>query len=156
MSYWSTTNRVISVFCIARNMHELREFLTKVLESKRELKEVYYTTRNEDTKADAKELVVVTITLQKTVEDLLELKRKFRMATKVLTDRKAKLNLRKWKTGLPKRVKDYHKKNGKLPQEHLHRFQESLMEHIESISAELNNWVIDIETLRELPNVPKA
>ncbi|MHA1934404.1 MAG: hypothetical protein ACW97A_03900 [Candidatus Thorarchaeota archaeon] len=137
-------------------MHELSEFLTKVLESKRELKEVYYTTRNGDTKADAKELVVVTITLQKTAEDLLELKRKFKMATKVLTDRKAKLNLRKWKTGLPKRVKDYHKKNGKLSQEHLHRFQESLLEYIESISVELNNWVIDIETLRELPKVPKA
>ena len=57
-------------------MNELRTFQTKIMTAKRELKEVYYTTRNADSKADAKELVVALITLQRTVEDLITLRQK--------------------------------------------------------------------------------
>jgi len=123
--------------------------------AKRELKEVYYTTRNADSKADAKELVVASITLQKTVEDLITLRQKTKVARKLLEDRKATLSLRKWSTGLPKRIKDFKKKKKDMKQEHLHRFQESLLSYFDGIVDELNSWIIDIETLADLPKPPR-
>lgn len=136
-------------------MHELRTFQTKIMTAKRELKESYYTTRNADSKADAKELVVASITLQKTVEDLITLRQKTKVARKLLEDRKATLSLRKWSTGLPKRIKDFKKKKKDMKQEHLHRFQESLLTYFDSIVNELNSWIIDIETLADLPKPPR-
>ena len=136
-------------------MNELRTFQTKIMTAKRELKEVYYTTRNADSKADAKELVVASITLQKTVEDLITLRQKTKVARKLLEDRKATLSLRKWSTGLPKRIKDFKKKKKDMKQEHLHRFQESLLAYFDGVVDELNSWIIDIETLADLPKPPR-
>lgn len=136
-------------------MHELRDFQNKIIAAKRELKEAYYTTRDEGIKSDAKELVVATIGLEKTIEDLIVLRRKRKVARKVLEDRKAKLSLRKWSTGLPKRIKDYKQKKKKLKQEHLTKFQETLLGYIGVIASELNSWIIDIETLADLPKLPK-
>ncbi len=135
--------------------HELESFLTRVMSSKRTLKEVYYTTRDSETKSDAKELVVATISLQKTLEDLLNMKRKVQVARKVLEDRKAVLSLSKWTKGLTRRVDSYTKKKGKFKQDHLHKYQDSLLEYIEKINEELAKWVIDIETLSEIPRPPK-
>jgi hypothetical protein len=135
--------------------YELENFLTRVMTSKRTLKEVYYTTRDSETKFDAKELVVATISLQKTLEDLLKMKRKVRAARKVLEDRKAVLSLSKWTKGLTRRVDSYTKKKGKFKQDHLHKYQDSLLEYIEKINEELAKWVIDIETLSEIPRLPK-
>ncbi|MHA1577611.1 MAG: hypothetical protein ACTSU3_09645, partial [Candidatus Thorarchaeota archaeon] len=127
----------------------------KIMTAKRELKEVYYTTRNEDSKADAKELVVASITLQKTVEELISLRQKTKVARKLMEDRKATLTLRKWSTGLPKRISDFKKKKKDMKHEHLHRFQESLITYFDGIVNELNSWITDIETLADLPKPPK-
>jgi len=135
--------------------YELENFLTRVMSSKRTLKEVYYTTRDSETKFDAKELVVATISLQKTLEDLLNIKKKVRAAHRVLEDRKAVLSLGKWTKGLTGRVDSYTKKKGKFKQDHLHKYQDSLLEYIEKINEELTKWVIDIETLSEIPRPPK-
>ncbi len=136
-------------------MHELRNFQNKIISAKRELKEAYYTTRDEGIKSDAKELVVATIGLERTIEELIALRRKRKVARKVLEDRKAKLSLRKWTTGLPRRVKDYKQKKKKLKQEHLTKFQETLLGYMETIGLELSSWIIDIETITDLPKLPK-
>ena len=52
-------------------VHSLTRLLSHVMTAKRDLKRVYYTTRNQDSKFDAKELVAATITLQKLLEDLV-------------------------------------------------------------------------------------
>ncbi len=136
-------------------MRELRGLLTVVLDAKRQLKEVYYTARNAETKADAKELVASVIGLQKSIERLLEMARTTRLVAKTMTDRRAEVNLRQWKLGLPRRVKDYKEKYKSLKQEHLHRYQVSLMEYIEKIGLELASWINDIETISDLPRPPK-
>ncbi|TFG14459.1 hypothetical protein EU537_03300 [Candidatus Thorarchaeota archaeon] len=136
-------------------MKELRTFLSDVLSAKRDLKEIYYRTRNKDTKADVKELVVAAISIQTTTKELLELRLESRVARKVLKDRKVTLSLKKWKAGLPKRVSDFKKKSSKLPQEHLTKFHDQLMKYMNEISETLNNWIIDIETLTDLPEPPK-
>ncbi len=136
-------------------MKELRTFLGDVLSAKRDLKEIYYRTRNKDTKADLKELVVAAIAIQTTAKELLELRLKSRVAKQVLNDRKAILSLKKWKSGLPKRVKDFKKKSSKLPQEHLTNFHHQLLKYMNDIAKTLNDWIIDIETLTDLPEPPK-
>ncbi|MHA1780867.1 MAG: hypothetical protein ACTSYL_08375 [Candidatus Thorarchaeota archaeon] len=136
-------------------MRELRGFLTVVLDAKRQLKEIYYTTRNAETKADAKDLVASVIGLQKSIERILEMSSKTRLVAKTLADRRAEVNLRQWKLGLPRRVKDYKSKYKSLKQEHLHRYQKSLMEYIQTIGLDLASWINDIETLIDLPRPPK-
>ncbi len=135
-------------------MHELRDFLLRVLEAKRLLKRVYYSTKNKGTKDDAKQLVIATISAEKTVNELIKARSKHKMADKILSDRKAELSLKMWTTGLPKRVKDYMEKENKLEPEHLHQYQESLLGYIEGIAKELTSWLLDIETLSELPHPP--
>jgi hypothetical protein len=136
-------------------MRELRQFLTHVINAKRKLKEIYYTTRDDDLKVDMKELVASTIGIQKTVEDLVKLAQKSKIARKVLEDRKVSLTLRKWSVGFPKRVSTFVKRKKKMSREHLSRYYESLLEYILSISQELAAWILDIETLREIPRPPK-
>jgi len=136
-------------------MHELRDFLLRVLEAKRLLKRVYYSTKNKSTKDDAKQLVVATISAEKTINELIKVRSKHKMADKILSDRKAELSLKMWSTGLPKRVKDYMEKESRLGPEHLHQYQESLLQYIDGIAEELTSWLVDIETLSELPHPPR-
>ena len=132
----------------AKYMRELRQFLTHVITAKRKLKEIYYTTRDADLKVDMKELVASTIGIQKTIEDLVKLSQKSKIARKVLEDRKVSLTLRKWSVGFPKRVSTFVKRKKKMSREHLSRYYDSLLEYIQGISEELTAWVLDIETLR--------
>ena len=136
-------------------MHELRDFEAQVRIAKRELKEVFYTTRNEDTKSDAKLLVANMIALQKSIERIIELRRTTKATLVILGDRKAKITLKKWSTGLVRRVKEFKNKKGKLRQEHRERFKDSLLKYITEINDELNDWIIDIETMAELPKPPE-
>ena len=115
---------------------------------------MYYTTRNEDTKSDAKSLVATLIMIQKSIERIIELRRTTKEAVIVLTDRKAKMNLRKWSTGLTRRVKEFKNKKGKLRQEHLERYKDVLTKYIDEIASALNDWIIDIETMADLPKPP--
>ncbi|MHA1948620.1 MAG: hypothetical protein ACW987_02030 [Candidatus Thorarchaeota archaeon] len=126
------------------------------MSAKRDLKRVYYTSRNQEAKLDSKELVAATITLQKLLEDLIAKKRRVRMAKKVLEDRKAELMVRRWLIGFPKRVKDFVSKSKKLDQQHLRKYQQTFLNFIDGISEELTKWVEDIETLREIPRPPKS
>lgn len=136
-------------------MRELRQFQSHVITAKRKLKEIYYTSRDEDLKADMKELVASTIGIQKTLEDLAKLAQKSKVARKILEDRKVSLTLRKWSIGFPKRVSTFAKRKKKMKWEHLSQYYESLLEYIRSISEELTAWILDIETLREIPKPPK-
>ena len=124
--------------------------------AKRDLKRVYYTSRNQETKLDAKELVAATITLQKLLEDLITKKRTISVAKKILEDRKAELSLQRWAIGFPKRAKDFLAKSKKLEQQHLRKYQQSLVIYINDISNELVKWIEDIETLRGLPRPPRG
>jgi hypothetical protein len=126
------------------------------MSAKRDLKRVYYTSRNQEAKLDAKELVAATITLQKLLEDLIAKRRRIRMAKKVLEDRKAELIVRRWLIGFPKRVKDFISKSKKLEQHHLRKYQQTFLTFINGISEELTKWVEDIETLREIPRPPRG
>ena len=126
------------------------------MSAKRDLKRVYYTSRNEDAKLDAKELVAATITLQKLLEDLIAKRRTIRVAKKILEDRKAELSLRRWSTGFPRRAKDFLAKSKKLEQHHLRKYQQVLVEYINGISNELVKWIEDIETLRGMPRPPRG
>lgn len=148
------SKRVILSYVMTIPMQELRDFEAQVRIAKRELKEIYYTTRNEETKTDAKTLVATLISIQKAIERIIELRRTTREAEIVLTDRKAKMNLRKWSTGLIRRVKEFKNKKGKLRQEHLERFKDVLVKYIDEISTALNDWIIDIETMADLPKPP--
>ncbi len=147
--------RVILVKAHVTVMQELRSFLGKVMNAKRELKEVYYTTRNRAKKDDAKEAVAALIGVQRLVEDLIETWRKDGTAKRILSDRKAEVSLRKWAMGLPRRVEDYKSKTRKLDHDKLHRFQEALMRYVEDISDHLAAWIEDIVNLSELPRPPR-
>jgi hypothetical protein len=147
--------RVISVEVSIKIMQELRDFLNQVIIAKRRLKEVYYTTRDSNVKADAKQLVAATITVQRALENLIELRRKSKVGKRVLEDRKASLTLRKWSIGLPKRARDYAEKRKKLKPEHLRKFQENLLAYLDGIGMELTAWTEDIITLSEIPRPPK-
>ena len=136
-------------------MQELRDFLNHVITAKRRLKEIYYTTRDSNIKADAKQLVVATITVQRALEHLITLRRKSKVGKKVLEDRKASLTLRKWSIGLPKRVKNFAEKKKKMSPEHVRKFQENLLVYLEGIGMELAAWSEDIQTLSEIPRPPK-
>ena len=136
-------------------MRELRQFLTHVMTAKRKLKELYYTSRDADLKADMKELVAATIGIQKTIEDMIKITQKSRIARKVLEDRKVVLTLRKWSVGLPKRVNSFVSRKKKMSLEHLSRYFESLLDYVNSISEELTAWITAIETIREIPRPPK-
>ncbi len=137
-------------------VHTLTRLLTHVMSAKRDLKRVYYTSRNPEAKLDAKELVAATITLQKLLEDLIAKRRRIRIAKKVLEDRKAELMLRRWLIGFPKRVKDFLSKSKKFEQHHLRKYQQTFLTFINGISDELTKWVEDIETLREIPRPPRG
>jgi hypothetical protein len=149
------SKRVILVSGLDETMRELARFLARVMECKRRLKLVYYSTRDESTKADTKELVAATISTQKAAEDLLTKCSNTKVARKALEDRKAELVLQMWSTGLPERVHDYTSRQRKLPQGHLHKYQQTLLEYIGGIAQELVGWSKDIETLIELPRVPR-
>jgi hypothetical protein len=136
-------------------MQEMIELLNYVIKAKRLIKEIYYTTRNESLKADAKELVAATIAVQKTLEQILVLKRKSRTAKRVLGDRKAEMAVRRWSAGLPRRVRDYVEKQKKLEQHHLHKYQVILLQYLENMGKELVAWAEDIDMLREMPRIPK-
>jgi hypothetical protein len=103
---------------------ELMKLHSQVIAAKRSLKQVYYTTRNKESKLDAKELVAATIGVQKLLEELVNLGRKKRIAKKILEDRKAELTVNKWLLGLPKRVKDYVDKSKSFEQQHLAKYAE--------------------------------
>ncbi|MFW9846012.1 MAG: hypothetical protein ACFFD6_04650, partial [Candidatus Thorarchaeota archaeon] len=60
-----------------------------------------------------------------------------------------------WRAGLPRRVRDYVTKRKKLEQHHLHRYQGVLLQYLEAMGTELVSWAEDIETLREIPRLPK-
>ncbi len=136
-------------------VHGLTKLLTLVMTSKRDLKRVYYTQRSEGAKLDAKELVASVIAVQRLLEQLIDLKRKRRAAKKVLEDRKAELTLRRWIAGLPKRVKGFIDKSKKLDQQHVTKYQQSLMDYINDIGKELAKWIEDIITIVEIPKIPK-
>ncbi len=124
--------------------------------AKRDLKRVYYTSRNQDMKLDAKELVAATITLQKLLEDLITKRRTIRVAKKMLEDRKAELILRRWSIGFPRRAKDFLAKSKKLEQQHLRKYQQALVGYINGINDELVKWIEDIENLRGIPRPPRG
>ena len=136
-------------------MHELQRFLTVTISAKRNLKEIYYTTRSESLQMDTKKLIVTTIAIQQTIEELLALWRKKKVAKKILQDKKAQLSLVNWTKGLPKRVDDFKQKTRKLKGEHLTRYYEILDEYLETIASSLTNWLEDINEIGELPSVPK-
>ncbi|UCH03621.1 MAG: hypothetical protein JSW05_08455 [Candidatus Thorarchaeota archaeon] len=133
----------------------MRYLLNQVISVKRELKEIYYTTRNESTKADVKELVASTIAVQRILEQLLETKRKSKVAKRVLGDRKVELALRRWNAGFPRRARDFLTKRKKIEQQHLHRYKKPFLEYLENMGKELVSWSEDIETMREIPRLPK-
>lgn len=137
-------------------VHSLTRLLTHVMTAKRDLKRVYYTSRNEETKLDIKELVAATITLQRLLEDLVAKRTTIKVANKILEDKKAELSLRRWTIGFPRRSKDFLSKTKKLEQQHLRKYQQSFLEYINGISKELTKWIEDIETLRGIPRVPKS
>jgi hypothetical protein len=137
---------------MARNLMKL---LTQIIAAKRDLKQIYYTSRNKESKLDTKELVAATIGVQKLLEELIDLSRKRRVAKKVLDDRKAELTINKWSIGLPKRVKDFLEKSKNLEQQHLTKYSESLLQYIDSIGQELAKWIEDIATLTEIPKLPQ-
>lgn len=136
--------------------HELNRLLTHIMTAKRDLKRVYYTARNEDSKSDAKQLVASTITVQRLIEELLTLNRKRRVARKMLGDRKAELQIRRWSDGLPKRVKGYVQKSKKLDQAHLQKYQEALLQYIDNVAEELAKWIEDIHSVAEIPRIPRG
>jgi hypothetical protein len=134
---------------------ELMKLLAQVIVAKRSLKQVYYTARNKESKQDTKELVTATISVQKLVEELIDLSRKRRIAKKILDDRKAELTIGRWILGLPKRIKDFVDKTRNLEQQYLTKYAESLLQYIESIGQELAKWIEDIITLAEIPKPPR-
>ena len=136
-------------------VHGLTKLLTLVMTAKRDLKRVYYTQRSKDSKLDSKELVASIIGVQRLLEELVDLRRKRRAVKKVLEDRKAELTLRRWSTGLPQRVKGFIDKSKKLEQQHLTKYQQSLLDYFTGIGQELAKWIEDINTLVEIPKIPK-
>lgn len=137
-------------------VRSLTRLLSYVITAKRDLKRLYYTSRNQDAKLDAKELVAATIALQRLLEDLIKKWQTMRVAKKMLEDKKAQLSLRRWSTGFPRRTKDFLAKSKKLEQQHLRKYQQSFLEYINSISNELTKWIEDIETLKGMPRPPRG
>jgi hypothetical protein len=135
---------------------DLMKLLTLVIAAKRDLKQIYYTSRNKESKQDTKELVSATIGVQKLLEELIDLGRKRRIVKKLLADRKAELTIRMWSLGLPKRIKDFVDKTKNLEQQHLTKYSESLLHYIDSIGQELAKWIEDINTLAEIPKPPRG
>jgi S-adenosylmethionine synthetase len=135
---------------------DLMKLLTLVIAAKRDLKQIYYTSRNKESKQDTKELVSATIGVQKLLEELIDLGRKRRIVKKLLADRKAELTIRMWSLGLPKRIKDFVDKTKNLEQQHLTKYSESLLQYIDSIGQELAKWIEDINTLAEIPKPPRG
>ncbi len=135
--------------------HELLKLLSSVVAAKRDLKQVYYTSRDKESKIDAKGLVAATIGVQRLLEELVDLSRKKKIAKKVLSDRKAELMISRWSIGLPKRIKEFNEKAKSLEQQHLTKYAESLLQYIESIGQELAKWIEDIITLTEIPKPPR-
>jgi S-adenosylmethionine synthetase len=135
---------------------DLMKLLTLVIAAKRDLKQIYYTSRNKESKQDTKELVSATIGVQKLLEELIDLGRKRRIVKKLLADRKAELTIRMWSLGLPKRIKDFVNKTKNLEQQHLTKYSESLLQYIDSIGQELAKWIEDINTLAEIPKPPRG
>jgi hypothetical protein len=131
------------------------KLLTQIIAAKRELKQVYYTSRNKESKLDAKELVAATIGVQRLLQELIDLSRKRRVAKRVLEDRKAELTINRWSLGLPKRVKDFVDKSKNFEQQHLTKYSESLLQYINAIGQELAKWTEDIATLAEIPKLPR-
>ncbi|MGY5872096.1 MAG: hypothetical protein RTV72_07635 [Candidatus Thorarchaeota archaeon] len=136
-------------------VHGLTKLLTLVMTAKRDLKRVYYTQRSKEAKLDAKELVASVIGIQRLLEELIDLRRKRRAAKKVLEDRKAELTMRRWSTGLPQRVNGFVDKSKKLEPQHLSKFQQALLDYLNSIGQELAKWIEDIATIVEIPKIPK-
>ncbi|MHA1136460.1 MAG: hypothetical protein ACTSSE_08240 [Candidatus Thorarchaeota archaeon] len=136
-------------------VHGLTKLLTLVMTAKRDLKRVYYTQRSKEAKLDSKELVASIIGVQRLLEELVDLRRKRRAAKKVLEDRKAELALRRWSTGLPQRVKGFIDKSKKLEQQHLTKYQQSLLDYFNAMGQELAKWIEDIVTIVEIPKIPK-
>ena len=136
-------------------VHGLTKLLTLVMTAKRDLKRVYYTQRSKEAKLDAKELVASVIGVQRLLEELVDLRRKRRAAKKVLEDRKAELTMRRWSTGLPQRVNGFVDKSKKLEPQHLSKFQQALLDYLNSIGQELAKWIEDIATIVEIPKIPK-
>ncbi len=136
-------------------VHGLTRLLTQVMSAKRDLKQVYYTRKNKESKLDVKELVAATIAIQKLLEDISDQERKNRIAKKMLQDRKAELTLQRWSTGLPTRVKDFVDKSKDLEQQHLRKYQQALLQYIEGIGTELAKWIEDIVTVTEIPHIPR-
>ena len=100
-------------------------------------------------------LVRSVITVQKIVEELMALKKKSKPARSVIEDQKATLILERWMKGLPKRIDDFKNKRKSIESKHLSRYSTSLMKYIDKIAEELTGWVLDIETLAELPKPPE-
>lgn len=136
-------------------MSKLREFYEEVLSAKGALKGAYYTTRDPGAKDKARLLVRSVITVQKIVEELMALKKKSKPARSVIEDQKATLILERWMKGLPKRIDDFKNKRKSIERKHLSRYSTSLMKYIDKIAEELTGWVLDIETLAELPKPPE-
>ncbi len=137
-------------------MHELQKFLTSIISTKRNLKEIYYTTRSPSLKADAKKLVVTAISIQQLGEELLELWRRNKTARGILQDRRAQLTLVGWTKGLPKRVDVYKTRTRKLKGEHLVKYYDLITEYLDEIAKTLAGWVEDIKGLGELPRPPRT
>lgn len=135
---------------------ELNRLLSQIMTAKRDLKRAYYTARNAETKLDVKDLVAATITVQRLLEELIALRRKHRVAKKVLADRKAELIVRKWTIGLPKRSRDFLEKARNLEQTHLRRYQEAMLKYLDAIAEELTKWIEDVHTLADIPRVPRS
>ncbi len=136
-------------------MRELAEFMAVVDDAKRDLKEVYYTTRSERVKKGARELVALTVAVQRVAKGLLERASTSRLARGVLTDRHATARLETWRTGLPARVADYKRRARELRAGQLEPFQQALAKYIRTISEELTAWDEDIDTLEGLPRPPR-
>ena len=136
-------------------MHELQKFLTSIISAKRNLKEIYYTTRSPNMKADAKKLVVTAISIQQISEELLDLWRRNKTARGILQDRRAQLTLVGWTKGLPKRVEVYKTRTRKMKGEHLAKYYELITNYLDEIARTLTGWVEDIKGLGELPRPPK-
>ncbi len=136
-------------------MQAITGFLREVGNCKRHLKHVYYTARDADTKSDSKQLVAGLIRMQDQLERMIELARSSRTARRLIDDRTLTATLSRWTIGLPQRVKDYREKYKSSTQSHLHRYFESLAEYVQSISHELDRWIVDLETAVSLPRPPR-
>ncbi|MEM2141868.1 MAG: hypothetical protein QXS20_03035 [Candidatus Thorarchaeota archaeon] len=136
-------------------MDDLEEFLTSIVNAKRKLKMIYYTGRNSDQRNDAKELIAFLIELGTKADRLVQITSESPIARKLMSDRKAELELHRWSQGLLNRTSDYVSKAKDLSYEHAHRYQLVMMEYLETIESELSKWIEEIETATGVPRPPK-